>query len=253
MRKEEMFQLDDYESSHMPFAAPGEGEERQLCCLKVNGVWKIHYFDGSGWRRLFTGANEDATECCPTAEWHPDYRQWTVSFIAGGSVMNGWRDVGFMLYRKWGFDDTPPVKVCPANVGYVWKRQATFASSVGPIIQYEGSMKTVTKLKGVDYIYRLSYDPFSPRDILMSLQKKDGSLVSCRWSPLANGLTLITDGGEPCYKCAVWRDGVYYCRRRDGGGFEERRIVKAESLELTPADPGTLIESVEVTEAEEEL
>ena len=46
---------------------------------------------------------------------------------------------------------------------------------------------------------------------------------------------------------------MYYCRRRDGGGFEERRIVKAESLELTPADPGALIAGVEVTKAEEAL
>ena len=58
-------------------------------------------------------------------------------------------------------------------------------------------------------------------------------------------LEKITDAGEPCYKCAFWRDECFYARRI--AKFEERRIVRAEQLEITPLDAADFI--IETEEA----
>lgn len=56
-------------------------------------------------------------------------------------------------------------------------------------------------------------------------------------------LEKITDGGEPCYKCAFWHDECYYARRI--AGFEERRIIRAEQLEITSLNADDFIVETE--------
>ena len=57
-------------------------------------------------------------------------------------------------------------------------------------------------------------------------------------------LVAVTDNGTPAYKCALWDGQCYHAKRLKG--FEERRIVQAERLELTPLDARThIVETIE--------
>ena len=54
----------------------------------------------------------------------------------------------------------------------------------------------------------------------------------------------VADNGTPAYKCAFWDGQCYYAERLKG--FEERRIVRAERLGLTPLDARThIVETIE--------
>lgn len=241
-----MFDLENYECSHMPFVANYKDGALQLCCLKINGKWKVHYYENGEWKKLKTYTPDDMTECCPTAEWHPDINGWTISFIAGGSTQNNWENIGFNLYRKHSLDDSAPVIVCPANVGYTWKNQITFAAKQGPIFQYEKDLKMTIALKNIEWLYRLSYDPFNPRRMLISAQKFNGELISFVFNPHSKECALIKDGYDVCYKCAVYNENVYYCKKLDGDDFELRKIVKAANPTYEVIDYNELIESVTV-------
>ena len=57
-------------------------------------------------------------------------------------------------------------------------------------------------------------------------------------------LVAVTDNGTPAYKCALWDGQCFYAERLKG--FEERRIVRAESLELTPLNAKAhIVETIE--------
>ena len=56
----------------------------------------------------------------------------------------------------------------------------------------------------------------------------------------------ITDGGEPCYKCAFWHDECFYARRI--AKFEERRIVRADDQEITELDAEEFVAETEITQ-----
>lgn len=246
-----MFDLENYEFSHMPFVAKKDDKILQLCCLKINDKWKVHYNIDGTWKRLNTYTAEDATECCPTAEWNNAENDWSISFIAGGSTENNWENVAFKLYRKFGLNDSIPVEVCPANVGFVWKNQITFASKQNPIYIYEKSLKTTIKLRNVEFIYRLSYNPAEPRQLLISAKKFNGDLVSIAYIPYMDKAALLKDGNEVCYKCCMLKNGdVYYCRKRDNGDFEDRKIVKANNLTFQWKNAEEIIESIETEENE---
>ena len=57
-------------------------------------------------------------------------------------------------------------------------------------------------------------------------------------------LVAVTDNGVPAYMCALWDGQCFYAERI--AGFEERRIVRAEGLELTPLDAKAhVVETIE--------
>lgn len=57
-------------------------------------------------------------------------------------------------------------------------------------------------------------------------------------------LAAVTDNGVPAYMCALWDGESHHTERLKGG--EERRIVRAESLELTPLDARKhIVETIE--------
>lgn len=243
-----MFDKLDNQYSHMPFAALNiQGEQKQLCCLKRNDVWKVHYFDNGIWRKLATYTNEDACECGPTAEWRPFENIWYISFIAGGSVENDWKDVGFYLYLKRGFDDSEPVKICPASYGYVWKHVIAYGHKNEPAIHYiEDGIESVIHLKDIDYVYRLSYDVNNPDSMLISAQRKNGDLVTFSYILGEDDLYMITDNEKPCYKMCTWLDDeIYYCRKNDNDGFEDRHIVKACNIKKKRYGAKLFIEKIE--------
>ncbi len=57
-------------------------------------------------------------------------------------------------------------------------------------------------------------------------------------------LAAVTDNGVPAYMCALWDGESHHTERLKG--FEERRIVRAEGLELTPLDvKARIVETIE--------
>lgn len=228
------------------------GDHKQLCCLKRKDVWKVHYFDNGVWRKLATHTSPETTECAPTAEYVPDEDIWRISFIAGGDTSNNWEDLSFWLYLKRGFDDSAPVKICPANYGYVWKHQINYGYKDAPIIyQIEDGVKKKITLKDIEYIYRLSYDINNPDSMLISAQRKNGELITFSYEPNADNLYVITDNNAPCYKMCTWLDDeVYYCAKKDKDGFEDRHIIKAFNVKKKRHNRKLFIEKIEYEEVD---
>lgn len=234
----------------MPFVAYNpNGEKIQLCCLKRNDVWKVHYFDKGIWRKLATYTNVDATECCPTAEWDFEENKWVISFIAGGSTLNDWSDVEFSLYKKYDFDDSKPVKVVPADVGYIQKGELYFASKVGPIFNYFDGITTIYYLTDkIKFIYRLNYNPNAPNELLISALTNNDETISFIYDVSSEKTYVLKDGEEPCYKCCFDGDDVYYCRKNLNENFDDRQIVKATHLNKIEVETSDYIKDVKTTE-----
>lgn len=239
-----MFKFNNNDESHMPFLAwSPEGDHKQLCCKKINGVWKVHYFDNGVWRKLATYTNTDTEECSPTAWYDPYENIWKITFIAGGSLQNDWADVEYKLYIKRGFDDTRPVEMLPADAGFAWKDTVVFSSKQAPVIYYyNGQMLTRIKLKGIECILRLSYDITNPTNLLITAELKDQKFISLGYDVNLNKINVYTDGNKPCYKMCTWIDEneVYYCLKNN----DERHIVKASNLKCTSISPNLLIEEI---------
>lgn len=237
------FNADDRRYTHMPFAAfGGNGSPQEFCCINIGGLWKLHWRQGRKWRRIQTGLPDDATECGPTAEFEDG--MWKLSFIAGG-----WKgDRRFRLYRMYG-TGTQPMAQGFADVGFVRKDTVAMAGRRGPIVIRETERTITLEIPEAEYLYRLSYDPQRPNRLLISGQRRNGSIFSWSYVPEMRELNEITDDGTPAYKCALWDGQCFYAERLDG--FEERRIVKAEHLELTPLDAdGRVVETIEYGKAE---
>ncbi|MGN0880124.1 MAG: hypothetical protein ACI4WT_11840 [Oligosphaeraceae bacterium] len=232
------FNSADRRYTHMPFVAhDADGSPQEFCCISVNGLWKLHWRRGRKWRRIRTGLPEDATECSPTAEWED--KMWKVSFVAGG-----WKgDRRFRLYRMYGLD-TPPMAQGFADIGFVRKDTVAMAGRRGPIVIREAERTVTLDIPEAMFLYRLSYDPQRPNRLLISGETHGGGLFSWSYVPGMGELLAMTDGGTPAYKCALW-DGVCHYAQRIAG-FEERRIVQAEHLELTPLDARKhIVETIE--------
>jgi len=237
-----MFDFNDSRYTHMPFAAlDGDGNPKQFCCIQNNGLWKLYHFTGRKWKRLKTGLPADATECGPTAEFGDG--MWKISFIAGG-----WQgDRRFRLYRMYGFNTEPMVQGF-ADAGFVRKDHVVYAGRRGPITIIEPGRTVTLTLNGVEFLYRVSYDPFQPNRLLVSGQYANGSIFSWAYQPGMKILKNVIADGVPAYKCAFYEGDCYYAKRE--AGFEERHIVKAESRELheLPAEEH-IIETEEFTYA----
>ena len=222
-----MFDFKDEKNTHMPFVAIGENFfPQQFCCIRIGELWKVHYCTADGnWKRYNTGLPEDFTECGPCAEY--DNKTWKVSFIAGG----GESDRRFFLYQQIGDigGDGKSEKVIEANVGYVWKSQSVYAGRRGAIWQIESGMNTKITLRGIEYLYRLSYNPQRPRQMLISGQTTNDELVSIAYVPGMSTIQVLKDNEKSCYKAALWGTDCFYAKRGNDG-FEDRHIVKAQNF-----------------------
>ena len=219
--------------SHMPFAAPDPDNgfsAREFCCIPVDGKWKIHQFRNGSWVRVNTFMPDDATECSPAAEYIDG--KWHLTFVAGGAVTRRM----FRLYHICDLDgDSAPVELCPADSGYLQKNHLVWGARSGGF-NIEGPLRNIrASFRDAEFLYRVTYDPFDPRRLIVSGQKFDGSLFSRVFYPWALKLeNLVADGGV-AYKAAFWRDRCFYCEKI-GPGFEDRRIVEARSFVLEHLD-----------------
>lgn len=227
--------------SHMPFVQYDENSQPMIfCCLQINGIWKIHYYNGNRWVRLYTGLPEDATQCSPAAEFDDD--MWKISFIAGGSAQNPL----FYLYRKYGFQPQMAIPVMPADVGFVWKNQTTIASRNSSIFQFEQGVSTQIQLQNVEFLYRITYNPNNPRQLLISGQEHNGNLFSIAYIPQAGQMFRVFDNDIVAYKACFWQDDCFYAEKKDNEGFQDRRIVKAEHLQLKQIEAQTYIKNIKI-------
>ena len=233
-----MFDFSDGRYTHMPFVAfDGDGNPQEFCCIRVNGLWKLHWYRGGKWKRIHTGLPDDATECGPTPEWEDG--MWKVSFVAGG-----WRgDRRFRLYRMYGMDAQPMAQGF-ADVGFVRKDTVAMAGRRGPIVIRDAERTITLDIPEAMFLYRLSYDPQRPNRLLISGENRNGDIFSWSHVPQMGELMAVADGGTPAYKCALW-DGVCFYAKRIAG-FEEHRIVRAEHLGFTPLDANAhIVETIE--------
>ena len=102
----------------------------------------------------------------------------------------------------------------------------------------------------VDYLYRVSFDPFQPNRLLISGQYPNGEIFSWTYKPGMKQLMSVLADGVAAYKCAMYNGECYYAERMKG--FEDRRIRKAKSLDFTnlPAEK-YISESEEFTDNHE--
>ena len=220
-----MFQFTDNRFTHMPFATLDvEGKTKEFCCIQNDGLWKLYHFTGQKWKRVKTNLPADATECGPCAEFTDGI--WQISFIAGG-----WKgDRRFRLYRMYGING----EVVPqtfADVGFVRKDQVCHAGRRGPIVIQEPTRKITLDLHGVAYLYRVSFDPLQPNKLLISGQYTNGEIFSWTYKPGLKILKSVLADGVAAYKCALFNEDCFYARRE--AGFEDRRILRAKSVEYS--------------------
>ena len=228
-----MFDFTVGAASHMPFASPDPGNgfsAREFCCLPVNGVWKIHQFRDGSWVRVDTSMPEDAVECSPAAEFADG--KWHLTFVAGGAVTRRM----FRLYHICDLDGgNPPVMLCPADTGYLQKDRLVWGARSGGFNIECPTRNIRASFRDAEYLYRVTYDPFDPRCLLISGQKFDGTLFSRVFYPWRLELKNLVADGHVAYKAAFWHDRCFYCERF-GPGFEDRRIVEAREFVLEPLD-----------------
>lgn len=224
-----MFNFNDSRYTHMPFAAIGpDGNPKEFCCIQVNGLWKLYHFTGHKWKRLHTGLPADATECGPCAEFEDGV--WKISFVAGG-----WEgDRRFRLYRMYGLDSEPMAQGF-ADAGFVHKDRVVLTGRRGPIIITEPGRKITLSLHGVEFVYRVSYDPFQPNRLLISGQDDAGEIFSWAYQPGMKILRSVIADGDPAYKCAFYGGDCFHAKRE--AAFEERHIVRASDVRLVDLDP----------------
>lgn len=214
------FQNDNY--THMPFAAPGSPPDfrpEEFCCIIVNGKWKLHRYHAGAWERINIGLPEDATECSPCGIYDPTTGIWSLSFIAGGSE----EQRQFYLYRIADLANPESVAVIAADAGFVWKEKIVYAGRRSGITVAEGSARKSYTLSGVEYLYRVSPHVERPQEFIISGQKTDGTVFSCMLDPMRKTLRELTVDDEAAYKGIIWNGRCYYARR--DGEFEERHIV----------------------------
>ncbi len=223
-----MFKFNKEIKSHMPFVTHSEApnfEPKEFACIMINEKWKLHHFENGAWKRIFTWLPDDATECAPCAEFEPESGKWNLSFIAGG-FENG-RE--FYLYKIDDLDNPKPEKLSRADVGFVWKNTIVYAKRNGPINICDGEKTLSLKLTDVEYLYRISYNPNNPNELLISGQSKDGTLFSWICNPYAKTLREVFANDEVAYKMALFNGQCFYAKRNSDDA-EDRSIIEAQTF-----------------------
>lgn len=120
-------------------------------------------------------------------------------------------------------------KVLQADVGFIWKNKIVSAKRNSEIIINDSKQSTSLRLPNVQWLYRISYNPDIPQELLISGQLNTGELFSWICNTTAKYLQEICNGNEVAYKMAISKGKYYYARRNDC--FEDRTIIEAENLQ----------------------
>ena len=225
----------------MPFIAHGSYPNflpKQFCCLMINKKWKLHHYEDGIWKRIPTGLPEDTTECSPTAEYDPINEKWRLSYIAGGHEA----DRSFKLYLIDDLANPSPNEICHADVGFIFKSRIVYGGRAGNIFISDSNGDMAMKFLDAEYLYRISYNPNSPNEFIISGQTYDGGLFSRICNPFKKELYELKVDGNVAYKAALFNGNCYYAYRGESEGFEDRRIVKAETFSITKLSYDLILE-----------
>ena len=84
-----------------------------------------------------------------------------------------------------------------ADVGFVHKNCVAYASRRGPLFLVEPCRRIILTFHGVEFLYRVSYDPFEPNRLLISGQYPGGEIFSWSYKPGLHQLHEIIADGVP--------------------------------------------------------
>ena len=213
-------------NTHMPFMSEHDGETLSLCCRKINDFWKIHVLQNGEWVRLNTGRQADAVECSPTAEWRDGH--WHISFVAGGAEED-------RLFRLYEYVDGEVTMVKePAYVGFCNKKMLVYGGRERSftVEMAGGAVKKVFESENLDELLRISYRPETPSHLLIS-GRYNSDFFSWIYNLGNNRAFSVEADGDVAYKCAFFQGKCYYAKRI-GEGFEDREVVEAQRVKITP-------------------
>lgn len=229
-----MFDFDENLKTHMPFAAFGRNDDMvQTCCIMVDGLWKVHILDNGEWKRVSTGMPEDATECSPFIEYDPMTDVMSMTFIAGASKEKG--HMRFALYRIDDLEHPSVRKLTDASCGFFWKTILVHANAAGAISIERQDAITTIDIRNCEYNYRVTSTGRSLFEILATGQMNGGEIFTWLIDTHFKKAYSITSNGEPLYKPCLINGEWYHCRK-NGKGFEDRKIEKADNVALIPLD-----------------
>jgi hypothetical protein len=200
------------------------GEVYIFCCRPVNGVWKIHKWTGKGWERVNTHLPETSIECSPVATVYEGICH--LSFIGEENISGS-----YCLFHICDVNENqPPVKVCEARVGFAKPYLIGYASHRGPITLDSPAYRTTITCNDLEFLYRLSFNPYDPTQIYISGQKYDETVVSRIYNQAENKLYDVIADGDVAYKMALNNNDIYYAKRI-GKDFEDRQVFKAANVQ----------------------
>ena len=215
------------EGTHMPYFSNYDldtGEYYSFCCKQVNGIWKIHKWNGTEWERVNTYLPESSTECSPVATVYKGICH--LSFIGEENISGS-----YCLFHLCDISkDQPPIKICEARVGFAKPYLIGYGSHRGPIMLDSPSYRTIITCNDLEFLYRLSFNPYDPKQLYISGQKYDTTKVSRIYNRAENKLYEVVTDGDVAYKMAIKDDTVYYAKQI-GPDFEDRKVFKAKNVQ----------------------
>lgn len=213
---------------HMPFLTRDETGQPLLFYCESNEepqsgsrAWKIKCSHSTD--RLGDLIPNATVECSPSA-WYDG--SWNLTFIAAN-------DGKYWLYRAFG-----PKLSSLCQPRQIVRTKAGFVNSNYLVYGVDDNTLTVRSSEQFTLIlsatiYRVTYRADAPHIILITGMASD--VFTVEYNLLTGEQNYIVCDGKPTYKCTVFGDHVLYADTT-GGGFEDRRIVKAEKFERVPTN-----------------
>src|SRR5574344_1720663 len=214
MRK--AFELLKTSNAHIPWIS---NTGLEFCHMKIGNLWKIHYFDGTNWKRLKVPQIPDDCTECQVSSFEQNGRIF-VSFIAGYS----------RICRE--FDKLQLVWFSGNDINYL--KLAGKIKAISGCLLPDGNITyaTINKISmfGRNYRsshypfpFRMCYDPLNPYITLITMGNGSDfeSLVATK-----NQLFKITYDENCCYKMCCYKNEIYFATKNE----DDRRIVEIEDL-----------------------
>lgn len=211
--------LNNHERTHMPYVSRHGSDILYLFCIRINGIWKIHYVLNTGpCTRLKTGLDDETNECSPVGSYR-NGEGWFVSFIAGASATS----MQLKLYHMKLFD-AESIIIRHAKVGfYVNDKQLAFGDFSSTF--YFHNLTSATGCHVKNSVELLSLRPRVDGTFFLSYRNRSNEITSLWLSPAQKKVHRLTDGeGNSLYKMCEWDSGAYYAIKC-GEDFEDRKVV----------------------------
>lgn len=225
-----------YTQTHMPWVAHDRNKVNLYAfCVRLQNIWKIHYAGEDGVvHRLQTGLADDVYECAPVASFDSLTHEWYISFVAGNSVEHPRLSLYYMKLT----DTTAHVVIEDILTGFFMDDKHTGYVRYGNIISY-GALIRPNVLKLLKAVKIFCLRPYKGSGLIASYTsaKDFEHLHTLVFNPSTKQAVLLTDTSEniPLYK-ACYDGHDWYYAQRVGDDLEDRRIVRADDLNVTPVD-----------------